>query len=130
MMIGIALAALLVAPGATFGQDGSDDKQTGWLTSVCKSGLTKEDREATERYLSERRGDLKRAPDHLVVALEASGLWAPDLYGPFAQEVPEKLARQLSAPKSGTFRVIFHRSLLVISAKGGKVVDSVGPLRF
>jgi hypothetical protein len=118
----IALAAALCAPGAAFGQD-DDPKGGGYLVSVCKRGLTKEDRAVAAEYLDDRASDFKAAPAELVTALELSKQWTP-VFGPYAQQVPRPLARRLSPPAEGTFRVIFNRTLLVISADYGRVLDS------
>jgi hypothetical protein len=123
-MIGLAVAAVLALPGAAAAQD--DPKPSDFfIESVCKSGLTKEDRDIASEFLAERGGQLRSAPPELVAALRASGLWSSELYGQYAAEVPARLARRLSAPKEGTFRIIFDRTLLVISAKTGKLIDTV-----
>jgi hypothetical protein len=125
ILAGIALAAFVALPGTARAQD--EPKPTDFfIESVCKSGLTKEDRDIAAEYLAERGNQLRSAPDELVTALQASKFWSPELYGQYATEVPARLARRLSAPKEGTVRIIFDRTLLVISSKG-RVIDSVRP---
>jgi hypothetical protein len=124
VVVGIALAAIVALPGVAIAQD--DPKPSDFfIESVCKSGLTKDDREIAAEFLAERGGQLRSAPPELVAALRASGLWSPEIYGQYGAEVPARLARRLSAPKDGTFRIIFDRTLLVVSSKSGKVIETV-----
>ena len=117
IVVGIALATVLGVPGVVKAQDEIKPSDFDFI-SDSKSGLTDEDRQIAADFLAERGGQSRAVPRDLVATLKATRCWLPDVYDEFAIEVPQRLARRLSAPKEGTRRIIFDRSLVVISSKG------------
>ena len=121
------LAAALGLPGAALAQERSlDAKQPCAIAVAPKDGLTKQDREIASRYLTENARDLRGAPRALVAQLMENHAWTA-AHVVFAQPVPRKLDRRLSAPAPDTVRVIFNGSLLVVKTDTGRVLDWVGP---
>ena len=123
-----AVLALGPLAGAAAGaqEPPSGVKRTFAIAAAAKGGLTDEDREAAGRYLAARGRELRGAPARLVEALSESKQWTA-AHLPFATPVPSRLERRLAPPAEGTVRVIFNRSLYVIDAETGRVLDRVDP---
>src|SRR5215203_4563351 len=106
VLVGIALAVVTALPGAAAAQDELDPSGF-YIAADCKSGLTDEDRKIVQEYLADRAGQFRAAPRELVATLKTTRVWLPDVYDEFATEVPSRIARQISAPKEGTRRIVF-----------------------
>jgi hypothetical protein len=122
----VAAAALGLPAGAAAQDRSLDPKPQCAIAATPKDGLSKDDREIAARYLAENSRDLRGAPRALVTQLMESQVWTA-AFGAFAQPVPRRLDRRLSAPAPNTLRVIFNGALLVVNTKTGRVVDWVGP---
>ena len=119
----VALALLAAAPALA--QDPREGaKQTYVLELAPKSGLSARDREIARAFLAERASRFPEAPEALAAQLNRSRRWSSEFL-PYAQSVPRRLERQLSPPAEGTFRIIFDRTLLLVRAENGAILDRV-----
>ncbi len=123
-MVAAAVAVALFAHSTARAQNVVDPKQTFTIECAHKGGLSDEDREIAAKYLAENRDRLDRAPDEAIALFDAFGR-VTEALASFTSPVPRRLARQMSPEAAGTIRVIFDRTLLVVSLADGRILDRV-----
>ena len=126
----IAAALFVVAgvagPGYVRAQDPSF--KPGWLVEAAqKASFTDEDRRIAADFLAEH-GELRSAPPPLAIRLRRTNQWSTAL-DPYTVRVPRRLDQSLSPLPEGFVRRIFDRSLWLVSADTGEVVDRIDPER-
>ena len=119
------LAAVLMGMAAERAEGQEPAKPAHLLSHAHKSGFSAEDRDVVARYLAEHGYELPVAPSSAEAELQ-SGLW-PDELERFSRPLPRRLERALAPAATGTRRIVFNGTILVVRTSDGQILDRVYP---